>query len=413
MINKTILITLTSACVMGFGSSRLVKSWRPEQANSSPSEQENRTITKSLRERPDKPKTLTREIENLLSKLSRLDKDQQRAKADEMDSDEIVSLLEAISSRNQRFNLNGLVGPDETPFYVLFNSLILKDSEAAIRWVLTLESESDHRQLLREVVLKVGETDLERGLALLDQISQTHGKRIAQPWPLLDEAAAEDAEALLRIFRGSSTQIGPTMGPTETYAEDFDFETALNGLADLQASVPEGEGYIAIPDNLLGEWVKRDPRSAMEWALLGREVDFNTGMHDFMVSYKAMASDAELVAMVSEVHSRTDDHQHTWNALTGIGKEAVLERFLEEATVEGGQNQLMAALLNESMDAMRKEDRVVRQMLLERMNSEQRMEFFMSEDAPKPATPKVSEQLRVQLTGLGHSPEEIDRMMTQ
>jgi hypothetical protein len=44
------------------------------------------------------------------------------------------------------------------------------------------------------------------------------------------------------------------------------------------------------------------------------------------------------------------------------------------------------------------------------MDTQQRIEFFTDENAPKPATPVVGKQLRAELQKLGHTPEEIDRM---
>ena len=115
--------------------------------------------------------------------------------------------------------------------------------------------------------------------------------------------------------------------------------------------------------------------------------------------------------MVSEIHQRGDGAKNTWNALSGVGSKAVFEQFIEGATADGNPNRLVEALLSESISDKRMEDRMVRQLLLKRLNSEQRMKFFLGEITPQPADPMVAEQLRAELGGLGHSPEEIDRML--
>ena len=411
MINKTILGAVTSACVIGFGTSLLLRSSQSDQAIPTQSDQENVTISKSERKPSDRPTTTrTPGLEELLADWSGRGSNERRGKADKMDLDEHKALLQAFSSAEKS-------SYDVTDgFDVLLDSLkslSARDPDAAVEWVLSLETENDRRYLLSLVVGVIGETNFEEGLMMQENLAKAYGQSIKLPFSQIAEAASKDANALVRLFSVSAIREvdEPMVYPVREYAKDFDFETALNGLADLQATFPKGEHFGLFPADILEQWAKRDPERAMEWALSEKEILFNTGIRDFMAGYKMKASDAEMVEMVSKIYAKDEGYDSTWKALSGAGNEAVVQGFIEKAASGGGSNQLLAGLLSESMGEMRMEDQVARQMLLGNITAEQRMEIFIGKNAPKPPNPEADTRLRIELSGLGHTPEEIDRMM--
>lgn len=397
-------IIVATAFVAGIGSAMLFKPTQSDQTDLTAAE---RPLERP-RERKVSDRTVTRNqsLDDQLAKLRSMD---ERAKFEEMDTGEIQALLEALESKKEEFY--GLDNIDQGILGSLISAWALNDRDGAIAWIVSLESERDRQRMLRDVVVAVGKVNLEEGLALMDDFQQTYGIRVAQPWSLLESAASRDANAMVRLLRASATKDGRiTMYPALTYPQGFDFETALNGLEDIQASLPEGEKFLSVPGNILEEWSKRDPQSALDWVLLGKDVDSNSGVREFMEGYKKNASDAELVGVVSDIYEKRDGYTDTLDALSGIGRESLIRQFFDETDADGGENQLVEGLLSESISATSGENGTVRRVLLDRMDAQQRIEFFTDENAPKPANPKLAEQLRAQLGGLGHSPEEIDRM---
>ena len=402
MTKPTIFIAAATFFVFGFGVDLLIEPSGLDDGKQTASAQQ----SIPLREGPIPPLTRAQKFEDLLREMVESDSEEQMARLDELDSEDYPTLIEAFLSKS------GIMGLDRPDFALLERTVVSwssKDRSAALSWALTLESERERRSLLSNVVEGVCEVNLDEGLVFLNTIRQTYGERVSISEELIAKATSSDADSLIRMicdpnkkFSGSGTiESGP-------YAEDFDFAMAMNGIADYQATKGPPN---RIPYNLLSEWAKRDAQAALDWLSLGKKVSFNSDPSLIIRGYREVASEADVGALVADLHQARGKYRETWKMLSTAGSESAFREFLSATSESGDQSQLIQSLVNESLTSSGAGARTIRNELLTRMNAQERIEIFTGNNPPRrPMNRMAYAELLDVLDGLGHPPEEVDRM---
>ncbi len=328
-----------------------------------------------------------------------------------MDPDELRLLMEALAAK-ARIEGSGLAGKYDSLLGRALEWKCRQDMESALDWVLAMKKGRQKNDLLRVALNYVAtEQSVEAGLAFYERLRFELGQQPSASYFLLEKCTMIDAATFARYCRCAIYENPDTTGWEMAFSENFDFATALNQLADIEASIPKGQGFTALPSNILSEWAKRDPQAALEWALSGKYVIMNSGINDFIDGYNEVASDADVGAVIAEVFQHSNDYTDAVEALSAVSEGSVIDEFLASAPASRSREQYLAGLLRESMNHIEYVTNNLGKNLLLRLSSEERADFFSSDVTMLPHFPFIASKLRKDLSELGHTPEQIDQMI--
>jgi hypothetical protein len=327
---------------------------------------------------------------------------------DRLGREEIPELLAALAAKA---GVSGLSSEDESLLEGILRRWYEDDRAAAVDWVLALGNEKDRRTMLGALLELETKRDLDGALAFLDEFNSRLSEGLRIPPALLEKAAARDVDTLMRVCLAGMGEGDSTGGYELAYVKDFDFEAALNALADAESSAPDGHRFSGVPGNLLQEWSKRDPQAALDWLLLDKDVVFNSGMQPFIDGYREVANDADMGAFIAHVHEVQDDYRDAWHALSQLESEGVVRQFLASAEEHGPPEQHIQGLLRASMTGSNAANDPTRAMLLSMVDADTRYRMFTSGDGVHVRSDFTRKALRPVLEQLGHSPAEIGQML--
>ena len=250
---------------------------------------------------------------------------------------------------------------------------------------------------------------LDEGLLVLKSIRQTYGEPVWISEELIAVATSADADSFIRLLCDPiDNGDGSTTIKSGPYAEDFDFGMAMNALADFEATVGTPT---QMPYNLLSEWAKRDAQAALDWLGLGKTVIFNSNPNSIIRGYQEVASEADVGALIADVHQSRGKYAETWKMLSTTGSELAFREFLSASAESEDQSQLIRSLVNESLTSPGSRARTIRNGLLSTMNAQERIEVFTGKNPPKPPANRAAYADLLEVLGrLGHTPEEVNRM---
>lgn len=329
---------------------------------------------------------------------------------DQLDLEELPDLLAALAARA---GVSGLDMEDKSVFEKILKHWYKKNPDAALAWVLALESEQDQRSMLRNFLELETANDLDGAIALLEMIGSLFDKAPRIPMGLIKKAAARDVDTLLRVCVAGMGKGNGTGGMGLEYVENFDFAAALNGLAAAEAAATEGQKFSTLPSNMLQEWAKREPQAALNWLQLDKEVTFNSGIEPFLSGYKLVASDEEMGSFVAHLYEVDGGYDQAWNALSQLEDEGVVRHFLTDAAEHGSKEQHLEGLFRASLTGSGSSDDGMRTELLSMMDSQSRYQLLASDKGTLVRSSYMREALRPALKQMGHSPEEIEQMLPE
>lgn len=332
----------------------------------------------------------------------------------ELAPEEIPALLASLQSR-------GDMTEQDISDRIILRKLIVawqaKDPDAALAWVVAMKGDWDRRDLLQEIALAMASTDMEAGLSLLRQHASNAGN-FEDDFPtfypcIFYGAVKQGANRLLEVSRltiGSdwSTGLLPDVG----YPEDFDFQRALDGLAEAQAAYGEDGQFKLLPDGLLRQWAIQDPQAALAWLQQGKKFNFN-GPAEFFKGYARVAKPEEVGALMASAYapaiSPTDRYQTVWEVLTRYEPApSMLDSFLR--AIPGDRTTHLNGLLDQSSGGHENIDKA-RAMILERMDPTTRVDALQRIFVERGVNEWTRQSLTPVLRELGRGDDEIQSML--
>ncbi len=191
-----------------------------------------------------------------------LNKEEREKAVKELDPEDRLAALEALASQA---GLNGLSYGVKKMMEKILESWAIENFADA--WTAARSTKNpDLADFMRKTVLaQLAKTDPDRAFALhLEQKAVEPDFWSIAPSNFLSSklriSAAAYIDALKQLpFGGKSTTF-----PNEKFAENFDFQTAADGLVKLM-SEQKNKRPSSFPANFFSEWSKVDPDGAFEW----------------------------------------------------------------------------------------------------------------------------------------------------
>lgn len=190
------------------------------------------------------------------------DEEKQRAVLDEVPESEIALLIEQWT---KRAGFSGLEYEERGRIFELITNWYAKSPQAALDWVLAIQSKKDRQELISQIVGKEAEVDLGRALELAKRYGGMESGGLDMPSEVAKRLGGLDAdqfvEALLLFSSAGSSRGGSPIN----FAEGFDF---LKAAELLKNRLADGEGACSIswfPTNFIEELTTRDPDSTWNW----------------------------------------------------------------------------------------------------------------------------------------------------
>lgn len=289
-----------------------------------------------------------------------------------------------------------------------------RDPEAALAWADGIENPKDRKDLLDKVIVAVSDKDSEKGLELVRRYCLTENGRWDIPYEIQGKLASLDAETMLRTL-GTFVSSNGTSGRGGTFSEGYDFRRALDGLADLHATLTSGNQSLAVvPANLLKEWARRDPEGARAWCMLGRTVPCND-LSEFMDGYCSTATPEQAAQALVDFTTRSPQaqvpYQNAWGILGEQQSAETIERFI--ALMPGDREDKLGSLLKASTHSMGGPYDRSKALLVKQMTAEERVSVFESCFGSDGCDDHSREIFQPMLRQLGHGDEEIRRMLPE
>ena len=293
----------------------------------------------------------------------------------------------------------------------LMNSLIWNwheaNPDAALSWVLEMENHNIGNRLLGTILGKVTQEDPAAAIALAELHGVAAGRHLKMPYAMIEHLAGADAETFVRAMACFNTRSGSQQGDID-FTEGFDFRHALDRLTEISAGLEDGTRVSVMPSNLLSEWAKRDWNGAWEWALSEEKSPFKD-LGDLVNRAATQASADELAGYAATLASlpNRSPEQNFRDAATILRHRTspeLVDGFLSQ--LPGDRQENLNGILSQSFDGTGN----VTDMLLARMTPAERIAAFQ-DDAVRQRLALRRDVSSAQLRQLGHSDEEIQRML--
>lgn len=414
---KTGVIAI-AAFVAGVGAGWLIKPSAPD----APAISAAPSPTKTSNERPTDFAERQR-IDGLLSHMRQrarpifFDENQGATPEPTIDVADYPKLLEALQ---QRAGLSGLSSEDQTLFGRLLGDWYAADPRRATSWVRTVKNPHDRRELGEVLIATAAKIDYDEAIRLMQEFSIKDDGGLQVPDVLMKAAAIRGAEELLKLCSMSVGEDDGAGGSAPSYPEDFDFRTALEGFNGLKA---KGVRLASYPLNLLEEWTKRDPETAMRWyAGQGSEKARGASLSVYFTNFMQSATADELASKVAMALSVAGPKEHIVRDIgSGLNNSIfpvnplVLSQMLSKLPEGLDQTGLRAALMESSSGSGGgKEGIAFRESLLGDLEPGERVSLLQTVFANREDTQWEEDSLnslKQSLIKLGHSEQQIAELL--
>lgn len=283
----------------------------------------------------------------------------------------------------------------------------------ALQWVLGIGNPNDESELLGEIIGHLADKDPAAAIALAEQHGAAAGREIDMPYEMREAMAKLDPDEFARVTSMFLSSNGFS-GSSISFPSNFRFEETLDRLAEASKQLPEGKGFQCVPSNLLSEWAKRDFNAAWAWAHSGKEVSFNRV--DGLLDEYARTADSKDVANLAVsllAQPETEDYdskpiRQVWQLLSERPTPEVLGLYFEQAP--GNRQDNLNRLFEMAQSGSGGSYDTFKEVLLRQMTPGERAAVFEHQKASGSSCVDRDDYEPI-LHRLGHSPEEIDRML--
>jgi hypothetical protein len=273
--------------------------------------------------------------------------------------------------------------------------------------------------MLTSIIGKLAEKDLDAALAMAKRYGADDGRHLDMPEQIKAGLSKTNAEELLRIM-GLFTRVrGQSGGPVE-FADGFDFQRVLEGVAEMNARLKPQDANVAfMPSNLLSEWAKRDWDAAWKWALADKDRDLSKLVKSVAgtTSTEDYAGLAAFAAAAPNRDPRWNDSQ-VWDILAERPSPELIAGFFAQAPGERQENLSRILVASDGFGGGHYD--AAQEVLLSQMTPAERLAAFQSEvfvahlNEPRERVPQIYKYTREKYTSLlrrlGHSEAEIQQM---
>jgi len=283
------------------------------------------------------------------------------------------------------------------------------DPNAALLWVLSQQNPRRTSFMLTSIVGRLSETDLDAALTLAKRYGADEGRHLEMPRQLKEKLGKTDAEEFLRVT-GSFTQYLGLSGGMAEFGDGFDFQRALDGLAEMKAGLEEGVNPAYVPTNLLSEWAKRDWDAAWDWALNTKDQADLSGLAKGAAATVPTQEYAGLAAFIAAIPDREPERNaiQAWDVLSARASPALFSSFLDQAP--GGRQENLSRILAASFNYGGDGYDDAQEILISQMTPAERLAAFQSEPV-RQVDPGRRQDYSDLLRRLGHNDGEIRRML--
>ncbi|MCH7227097.1 hypothetical protein [Haloferula sp. A504] len=317
------------------------------------------------------------------------------------------AIPELLAALEERVGYYGLSDGDEKVFEKLVLRWYDADPKAALLWVLALPAEDDRRMLIASLIEREAERDFASAYKLAVEYGNEADGFLRMADTLFRRAAEIGAREVIDVSLLSRTSATTTYGHDLEYPPGFDFRAALDGLADAQAALDEGECLSSVPANLLVEWAKRDPGAAYAWLQTDRVTPFGDDFSSFIRGYGQAAKPKDLGAFAAQVFTSSPSaavgYQKVFQILGEAPSLEVVEGFLGASGDPAQRVQHLAGLFKQAESGHGSLDEGARELVLRATPPELRLQWL--------AASSMSVEARITLVpllrSLGHSDGEI------
>jgi hypothetical protein len=378
--------------------------------------------TKTSNERPTDSAERQR-IDGLLSHMTQrarpvfFDGNQDTTLEPAIEAADYPKLLEALQ---QRAGLSGLSSEDQNLFGKLLGDWYAADPQRAASWVRTVKNPDDRRELGEVLVATAAKSDYDEAIRLMQEFSIKDDGGLQVPDVLIKAAATRGAEELLKLCSMSVGEDDGAGGSAPSYPVDFDFRTALEGFNGLKA---KGVKLASYPLNLLEEWTKRDPETALQWyAGQGPDKARGASLSVYFTNFMQSATADELASKIAMALSVAGPKEHIVQDISsGLNNSVfpvnplVLSQMLSKLPEGLDQTGLRVALMDSSSGSGGgKEGSALRESLLGDLEPGERVSLLQTVFADKENTrwePESLDSLKQSLVKLGHSEQQIAELL--
>jgi hypothetical protein len=338
-----------------------------------------------------------------------------------IDGADYPKLLEAILRHGGADGRSGLAFSDKAAFDKLVGDWYAADPERATRWVRSIKNPEDLRELGDVLIATAVGKDYDAAICLMQEFSLNKDGQVVIPETVMKAAALHGAAELLELSSLSplSVEKDPVAPLLLSYPQDFNFQAALEGFAELHAKGVKPATY---PANLLDEWAKRDPEAAFGWFVNSdpgtHTGTFSTYFYDLARSASAdeLASSVSLALsvggnserMLETIARNLCEHDADSDSLARISE--MLGKLPEAVDQTGLRVALMQRTAWSGEDGAHR-----RESFLHELGPEERVSLMkhVFSDKGSPWSSDSLDSLKQTLIALGHPAEQVSQLVPE
>ena len=293
----------------------------------------------------------------------------------------------------------------------------LESPANALAWIKSSSAYPELvNKLIGELVIGVSRIDFNKGLELaeseisiLKQIQPIYASK-SNPFSELSKLSiSHGSEA---VFQVAELGVGyPYHSIYCKFPDGFDFQTTLNGLADLNAAQEEGQELTVLPSNLLSGWAKQDPEAAWKWLQEGRKLRENDTKLEYFRGYRERVSPYELGQAVGSYMGFDEDGSRNLVRLLSRSRVTentdILQGYVSAAD-SAERTEVVAALIRESGDYANEWGNEIRTALLSKLDPSTRLNALKQALGDLDSSERAG--MKPLLLEMGHTEEELDEL---
>ncbi|HEY8992138.1 MAG TPA: hypothetical protein VIM46_09205 [Luteolibacter sp.] len=330
---------------------------------------------------------------------------------DQVKTEDFPRLIDELM---RKAGFTGLDSEGSQALNSLIESWYGRDADAALAWVRGIENTQDRESLLGRLIGSLLKKDFNQGFALLLQDGRRQDGGWIIPYEFSEKLGSLSEEEMLRMLGRLVSTNGAYTGrnlPIQL-PDEFDYQRVLDGLIELKKGLKGKESLAFVPGNLLTEWAKRDPKSAWAWLQQGQVLEGND-LSAFYKGYRSIATTDEITSFLvsATADGNGSGKQRLYTAWRILAEEPDLQTvtmFVQK--LPGDRSVNLRDLFGAATHGSGGNFDQFKEIVLREMSAAEREQAFAV--YYQPTSFRAEEFYKPLLRQLGHSDEEIQRMLS-
>jgi hypothetical protein len=337
----------------------------------------------------------------------------------ELPTREIPPLLVLLT---KRAGFDGLPRDDWRILRALLGAWHTRDSDQALAWALAWENPANRLPIMEVLVAAESEVDPVRAISLSHEYLVDDEGAVWLPDSAYEEALRRGMDTYLVCLKQSVHPAGTNHTPAMDFPEDFDFPRFAEKFAEHVNGLPDGLHQAVIPRNLPDEWARLDPAAAFKWTLQNPAAVSRGALYR-VAELITQASPHEVGAFLHELREAGDTgpgdiHRGIIAVLNVKPDPEIFTQYLGFFDTPDEQHVQLLGIFHQSLHRLRRPERRIQRLILERIPAEERARFLLEIAARREADgenarlpERARKALERELASLGHPPAKIDAML--